>query len=133
MTVKIATRKPWIILGVAAIVAIGGGVWLYRASNAPTPLDGFAVCLKEKGATMYGTYWCPYCKKQKEKFGRAERQLKYVECAMPGNPRSQAPVCREAGVTSYPTWTFADGSRTAGVQELSDLAEKTGCALPTAP
>jgi hypothetical protein len=124
-------RKPLIILFIVAVVAIGGGIWLYRASNAPTPLDGFAACLKEKGAAMYGTYWCAYCKAQKEKFGRAFRSAKYIECAMPGNPRVQAPVCREAGVASYPTWTFADGSRLVGVQELSALAEKTECALPT--
>lgn len=126
-------KKPLLILGIIALVVIGGGVWAYRASNAPTPLDGFAACLKEKGATMYGTYWCPYCKKQKELFGRAFSRAKYVECAMPGNPRAQAPVCRDAGVQSYPTWTFADGTRLTGVQELSDLAEKSGCALPTTP
>ncbi|MDO8622454.1 MAG: hypothetical protein Q7R80_04445, partial [bacterium] len=107
-------RKPWIILGVIAILAIGGGVLAYRVANAPTPLDGFAACLKEKGATMYGTYWCPYCKKQKELFGRSFSRAKYVECAMPGNPRAQAPVCRDAGVQSYPTWIFADGSKEVG-------------------
>lgn len=124
-------RKPLIILVIVAAVAIGGGIWLYRATNAPTPLDGFAACLKEKGVAMYGTYWCAYCKVQKEKFGRAFEKAKYIGCAMPGNPRSQAPVCREAGVQSYPTWMFADGSRLVGVQELADLAEKSGCALPT--
>ena len=121
------------VLGVIAIVAIGGGVWAYRASNAPTPLDAFAACLNQKGATMYGTYWCPYCQKQKELFGRSFRRAKYVECAMPGNPRAAAPACRDAGVTSYPTWIFADGSRTTGVQELADLATKTGCTLPSTP
>lgn len=125
--------KKWFILGAIVVVAIGGGIVVYRASNAPSPLDGFAACLKEKGATMYGTYWCPYCQAQKELFGRSFRSAKYVECAMPGNPRAQAPVCRDAGVTGYPTWTFADGSRTAGVQELSQLAEKTGCALSVTP
>jgi len=124
-------KKPLIILSVVAVVAIGGGMLMYRATNAPSPLDGFAACLREKGATMYGTYWCAYCKKQKDLFGRAFQRAKYVECAMPGNPRSQAPICRDAGVTSYPTWIYADGSRTTGVQELSALAEKTGCALPS--
>src|SRR3989338_8825336 len=120
-------RKPWMILGVIAIVAIGGGVWAYRRSNTPSPFDAFAACLNERGATMYGTYWCPYCQKQKDFFGSSFKRAKYVECAMPGNPRSQAPACRDAGVTSYPTWIYADGSRTTGVQELSALAEKTGC------
>lgn len=124
-------KKPWIVLAIIVIVIVGGSALAYRASNAPTPLDGFAACLKEKGATMYGTYWCQYCKKQKELFGRAFRSAKYVECAMPGNPRSQAQVCRDAGVQSYPTWIFADGSRATGVQELTDLAEKAGCQLPT--
>ncbi len=124
-------KKPLVILSITAVVVIGGGVWLYRASNVPSPLDGFAVCLSEKGATMYGTYWCPYCKKQKELFGRSFTKAKYIECAMPGNPRSQAPVCRDAGVASYPTWIFADGTKEIGAQELADLAEKTGCTLPT--
>lgn len=126
-------KKPWIMLGIVVVVVGGIGTLAYRASNAPTPLDGFAACLKEKGATMYGTYWCPYCKKQKELFGKAFRSAKYVECAMPGNPRAQAPACRDAGVQSYPTWIFADGSKEVGVQELTDLAEKTGCTLPTTP
>jgi glutaredoxin len=126
-------QKSRIILGVFVIAVIGGGVWAFQASRAPSPYDGFAQCLAEKGAVMYGTYWCPYCQKQKELFGRAFTRAKYVECAMPGNPRAAAPACRDAGVTSYPTWIYADGSRTTGVQELAALAEKTGCVLPTTP
>lgn len=122
-------NMKWII-GIVAVLAVGAGVLMYRTTNAPTPLDPFAACLADKGVVMYGTSWCPYCKQQKELFGRAFRKAAYVECSMPGNPRAQAPKCKEQGIMGYPTWIFGDGTRETNVLPLAQLAEKTGCALP---
>lgn len=123
-------RSSTILVGVIALAIIGGGVFLFQRSRAPAPLDGFASCLREKHVTMYGASWCPHCKRQKEMFGRSFRKARYVECSLPGNPQGQAPACRDAKIDGYPTWVFGDGSRVAGVLELDDLAQRSGCALP---
>ena len=112
------------------LLAIGGviGFGVY-ATSRPAPLDGFAQCLKDKGATFYGAFWCPHCQNQKKLFGRSERLLPYVECSTPDG-RGQLPRCDDKKVASYPTWDFADGSRETGEIPLKTLAEKTSCALP---
>lgn len=90
----------------------------------------FAQCLNEKGAVMYGAYWCPHCATQKKLFGKqAFEKINYVECdprGENGNPK----LCLEKKIDGYPTWDFVDGSRAEGVIELSELAAKTGCSLP---
>ncbi|MEY4722940.1 MAG: hypothetical protein RLZZ324_453 [Candidatus Parcubacteria bacterium] len=87
-----------------------------------------AQCLTEKGVKMYGAYWCPHCQQQKKDFGKeAFDKITYVECAIPGDPQSQTPACKDAGVTSYPTWVFPSGDRPTGEQPLKDLADKAGC------
>jgi hypothetical protein len=92
-------------------------------------LDDFAKCVSDSGATFYGTYWCPQCTRQRELFGRSDRYVRYVECASEGTDE-QKRVCKKAGIRSYPTWEFGDGSRVTGRQSLERLADRTGCALP---
>jgi thiol-disulfide isomerase/thioredoxin len=120
-----------LILGtVAAIVFQSGSL---ATSVGPGKLDQFAQCLKDKGATFYGAFWCPHCKAQKAMFGSSAKLLPYVECSTPdGN--SQTQICIDKKIESYPTWELADGTRLptesgSGVS-LKTLAEKTGCVLP---
>lgn len=95
------------------------------APNGVT-LSDFASCLAEKGATMYGAWWCPHCKEQKAIFGEeAAEKLAYVECTE--NPQ----LCIEKKVEYYPTWIFADGSLVSGTQNFVSLSEKTSCPIPT--
>lgn len=119
---------PALIIGIAAIAAVG---MIVAASNKPAPLDGFASCLKDKGATFYGAFWCPHCQNQKKLFGKSAGKLPYVECSA-SNGKGQLPVCTDKKIEGYPTWEFADGSRESGELSLERLAEKTGCALPQA-
>lgn len=109
-----------IVLVVAAF--IGFRIW---QKQQPAPNDALAQCLADKGAKFYGAYWCPHCQAQKEAFGNSARLLPYIECAATGN--SQTQECTDAGVKSYPTWVFADGSRVTGEQTLTALAQKTNC------
>ncbi len=119
-----------IIIGIAIVVIIGVGIWLLaRGANSPGVLDGFARCLKDKGAVFYGAFWCPHCQNQKALFGNSARLLPYVECSMPDG-QSQTLACSKKGVESYPTWEFPDGTRETGEISLARLAEKTGCVLP---
>ena len=113
------------------LIAVGLIVWAgIIAPNQPDKLDSFATCIKNSGATFYGAFWCPHCQAQKAEFGRAERLLPYVECSTPDG-QSSLQVCVDNGVKEYPTWVFKDGSRQTGEMQLADLAQKTGCALPT--
>lgn len=119
-----------IIIGVVIVIAIAGGVWYFNwQSHQPGPLDGLAMCLKDKGVIFYGAFWCPHCQNEKAIFGRSARLLPYVECSTPdGN--SQTPECTAKGIKGYPTWIFPDGTRTEGEMTPQQLAEKSGCELP---
>src|SRR5258708_1046982 len=89
--------------------------------------EEFGRCLTRQGATFYGASWCPHCHAQRLTLGDAMAHVRYVECAGDG---TSAAACKAAGVNSYPTWGFADGSRALGEQSLAHLAAKTGCAPP---
>jgi hypothetical protein len=97
---------------------------------AATDLAEFGRCLQGKGATFYGASWCPHCQAQKQTLGSAFSSIRYVECA-PGGSRSEtSSACRDANVSSYPTWVFGDGSRESGALSIGALAKKTGCPNP---
>ncbi len=124
-------QKGSIIILIITIAVIGGlGYYINQQNSKPGELDGFAQCIKDKGTIFYGTFWCPHCQNQKKVFGRSARLLPYTECSTPDG-KGQLSVCTEKGVKSYPTWVFADETTLTGEVELSVLAEKTGCELPT--
>lgn len=90
----------------------------------------FAECLTEKGAEMYGAYWCVACKRQKGLFGKeALKKINYIECDAKG-PNGNPDLCAAKNILSFPTWIFADGSMNSEVMTLAELAEKTGCIVP---
>ncbi len=90
--------------------------------------DSFASCLTEKGAVMYGAFWCSHCQEQKKMFGDSFEYVNYVECSLPDG-KSQTEVCLKKDIKGYPTWEFEDGERLDGKIEFATLAEKTGCTL----
>jgi hypothetical protein len=119
----------WIIILLVFIIIIGGITWYKNIPPTPGKYDAFAQCIASSGAQFYGAFWCPHCQAQKAEFGDAEKYLPYVECSAPdGNSELQA--CTDKGVKGYPTWFFKDGSTLTGTQDLSVLAQKTGCTLP---
>lgn len=91
--------------------------------------DAFAQCIADSGAKFYGAFWCPHCADQKKEFGDSKDLLPYVECAAEGKNANVA-ACAAAGVDSYPTWIFADGTRVEGPQTFEELSEATACPLP---
>ncbi|MAG02552.1 hypothetical protein CMI42_04395 [Candidatus Pacearchaeota archaeon] len=120
--------KTYVILGV---IVVGLLVILSTPiiDLSPGKYDEFAKCVTESGAMMYGAYWCPHCIEQKESFGNSWKYIVYKECSLP-NRGGQTEECQEAGIESYPTWEFSDGSREQGFVSLSRIAELTGCELP---
>jgi hypothetical protein len=120
-----------VILVLGVITAV-----LLQSSSTPTgpgKYDAFAQCLKDKGAILYGAFWCPHCQAQKALFGSSAKFLPYVECSTPDG-QNQTKECTDKGITSYPTWILKDGTvipdeNEAGVS-LTTLAAKTSCILP---
>lgn len=113
---------------ICVLLVLAGGYFIFSPKNSIN-LDSFAQCLKDKGATFYGAFWCPHCQSQKKLFGTAEKYLPYVECSTPDG-KGQQDVCKQKNITGYPTWTFADESSKSGEISLPDLADKTQCVLP---
>ena len=126
-------KKTFIGVGVAVFAVLIGSFAVHKM-NTPVnagEYDAFAQCLADKGVMMYGAWWCPHCANQKKLFGASFKKIKYVECAAAGNAQGQTLECVNAKITGYPTWVFADASRTEGEMSLNALAQKTGCNLPT--
>lgn len=109
-------------------VAIGGIVvavmimaWCSVSNDTPETM-ALAQCLTEKKATMYGTNRCPHCKATKELFGyKAFQSVTFIDCDKNKN------ACWLAGVTGYPTWVFADGTKLEGEQKLATIAVSAWC------
>jgi hypothetical protein len=113
----------YLIAGVIAVVIIAAYLML---TNAPGQNDAFAQCVGASGAKMYGAYWCPHCNDQKHMFGNSWRFIEYVECSLPDD-KGQTDACITAGIRSYPTWEFKDGTRSVGALSFEELAQKTNC------
>ncbi len=122
---KIYSRSLILIL----IVLVVGIVLLSKRSKEPGKLDQFVGCLKDRDAVFYGAFWCPHCQNQKKLFGNSQKFLSYVECSTPDGS-GQLPICKEKGISAYPTWEFSDDSKESGELSLEFLSNKTGCELP---
>jgi thiol-disulfide isomerase/thioredoxin len=123
-------KKGALIFWVGVLLLVVGGIGMsVFVKTGPGNLDGFTQCLEDKGAIFYGAFWCPHCQRTKALFGSSAHLLPYVECSTPDG-KEQLQICKDKGIQSYPTWTFADGSTLNGERTLKELSDKTGCVLP---
>lgn len=124
--------KKLIIAIAVFLILFAGGIYALSGKKSPATsknYDNFAQCLKDKGVTFYGAFWCPHCQNTKAEFGTSAELLPYVECSTPDG-QGQLDVCKEKKIESYPTWEFSDGSRLTGEISLTELAQKSSCELP---
>lgn len=133
----VSVKKPDSFLPVDDILGASLGAARKKADAAKVYLANdkevlFVSCLASRGTKMYGTFWCPHCEAEIEKLKLAREELvkmeMYVECSTPDG-RGQTKICKEKGITGYPTWEFADGSRLQGGQSLETIAGRSGCTL----
>ncbi len=96
-------------------------------------LRGLAERVAESGAVFYGASWCPHCQEQKALFGASQDRLPYVECSPAGPRGAVASSCISAGVQTYPTWVFPDGSRQTAVLSVRELADRVGYKYAESP
>ena len=111
-------ENPAFYIGVIVALVLLYVVW----PSGVREYDGFAECLSEKGAVMYGTEWCGACKAQKDLFGDSFDKVNFVDCDR------RRDLCLIAGVGAYPTWKI-DGENYEGALELEKLASLSGCVL----
>lgn len=100
---------------------------LINSAISPGRFDVLAKCLTEAGVKMYGAWWCPHCKNQKDMFGKSFRYINYVECAVPGSRQGQTRECQDAGIEGYPTWIFPDGRIVQGEVKPEKFSDITNC------
>ena len=77
-------------------------------------------------ATMYGSFRCVYCEKQKELFGSAFVYVNYVECDKRG-PNARPELCKAKKIKSYPTWEIK-GKLHQGLKTLEQMEGLSGYA-----
>jgi hypothetical protein len=128
VTTKAGLMKRLLITLV--IVGAFGGAFYFGVHRRNTRLDAFAKCTAERGAKMYGAFWCPHCQEQKELFGSSFEFVNYIECGVKGDLHAQSAVCKSAGINHYPTWEFPDKTRIEGKESFESLSDRTGCPLP---
>ena len=87
----------------------------------------FAKCLSERGAVMYGAFWCSHCKQEKDLFGDSFQFINYVECDKNGENANPS-ECVEKDIIGYPTWII-DGIKQEGFQSLEQLSKYSNCKL----
>ncbi|MGV8142397.1 MAG: hypothetical protein ACP5NS_02050 [Candidatus Pacearchaeota archaeon] len=118
---------------IAIVIVVLAGLFMFagkeNSSTSQDSVDNFAKCLTEKGAVMYGAFWCPHCAKTKKNFGESFNYINYVECD-PRGDNEQAELCISKSIDKYDTWEFADGSRLISEPSFELLSEKTGCSVP---
>jgi len=118
------------VLYALLIVAAFAGAF-YLGNRRQHKYDNFARCLKDRGLTMYGAYWCPHCQEQKKMFAASFEYVPYIECGVQGDLRAEQQVCKDAGIKHFPTWQFPPtGERVERVYELDELSQRSGCPLP---
>jgi len=126
--VKILKKNLILLIVIIGILIAGVIIYLNRGKAKEGPLINFAKCLTEKEAKFYGTYWCGWCKKQKELFGEAAQYLPYIEC-IDEKTQQMTSQCQAAGIASFPTWEFPEKGKIPGYKDLEKLAELSGCQL----
>lgn len=119
--------KKVIIIFVFVISLSAITFFLVKAVGSPGKFDALAGCLSDKGVKMYGAWWCPHCKNQKDMFGKSFKYINYVECAVPDSRQEQTRECQDAGIEGYPTWVFPDGRIVQGEVKPEKFSDITNC------
>ncbi len=126
---KNGVRIFWGALALIILLAVASSFFVGTGASSGK-LDTFAQCIKEKGVTFYGAFWCPHCQRTKAMFGSSAHLLPYVECSKPDG-KTQTQICIDKKIESYPTWVSpATTTILTGEHTLKELSDFTGCPLP---
>lgn len=121
-----------VAVAVAVVLALHlhfSGLFNPAAGPEDPYLKGLAIHLSERGVLFYGTYWCPNCQQQKAMFEASVDRLPYIECTPDGRNGAVSLACRDARISSYPTWVIGE-RRVIGVTAPKELARLSGYREP---
>ena len=90
-------------------------------------LPFFPMCGSEGWLRDYSRFCslCSHCQDQKALLGDDWDNIEIIECSEEGE-NSQKEICKEAGITVYPTWKFSDGEIVKGGLSLDQLEQRLG-------
>jgi hypothetical protein len=125
------SRKRVRVAVYVVLIVAAFGLAYYLGNRTQHTHDAFARCLADRGVKMYGAWWCPHCREQKEKFAASFEYVPYVECGVKGDLHGRSQACKDANIEHYPTWQFPPtGERVERVFSLQELSDRTSCSLP---
>jgi len=104
------------IVSVVFVLIVGGIGFSYLNTLKPAALDGFAQCLTDKGAIMFGSSSCQYTHAQQGMFGNSARFI------------DSRDFTKDPNIKVTPTWLI-NGNYYENVQTFDRLASLTGCEL----
>jgi glutaredoxin len=117
--IKKAKKTNKFMLAIIITIVIVITIIMYtKLSNSNNDKDNLAQCLTKNGAKLYGAYWCPHCKEQKDLFGGSFKYINYIECT------EEKAQCVD--IKSYPTWII-NNQEYLGVKSLDQLKKLGGC------
>ena len=118
-------RRYKIVISLIIILLIGS--LIYYSINRPTEeltlseKETLAKCLTQKGIFLYSTINCPNCEVQKEEFGKAIKEIVYINCFI-----EEAKCAKYSEQKVYPFWGM-DEIAIIGPIPLDKLKERTSC------
>jgi len=121
-------KKPfYTVLILTLIIMLGFNIFGGPKEN----YDELAQCLTENEVTMYGSYRCGHCLKNKDLLGDSFQYVNYVECH-PFGPSPQTELCEEKEIEGTPTWIKEDSEgdeirRETGYININNLKAFSGC------
>ncbi|TWT31439.1 peptidylprolyl isomerase [Blastopirellula retiformator] len=107
----------------------GENIFIDGQFYANVDMVALAKAITATGAKFYGAVWCPHCTEQKQIFGEGGEYLPFVEVTNPD--RTLNDLGSSLGITSLPTWIFADGRREEGTLTLAEVVQFSGVTVPT--
>ena len=114
-------KKYFIFMAIVLIIILSV-LSISSYLKKPGAYDGFAKCLTEKGAVVYGNDYCSYTAKQLNFFGKSKEHLNYIKCI------ENEALCDSKEVKITPTWEI-NGKSYSGVQTFETLSGVTGCEI----
>lgn len=114
-----------IIIVAVVVLAMFANKQVNQANNPvrTAAVQSVADFLTQSSAKFYGASWCSHCADQKAFFGKAFKSLPYIECSTAGAGSPQTQICIDTNIERYPTWIFANGTKTTLVITPIDLAD----------
>jgi uncharacterized membrane protein len=114
---------------IVGMVTLTGTLGVYASQNQLMAQSGtfpgrLVQHLRATDAKMYGAFWCPHCRDQKELFGASKNQIPYVECDSRG-PNPQTQLCQDKEIKGFPTWEIKS-KLYSGQRSLEELADLSG-------